>query len=381
MDFSLSDTQLSVKASIVEFARNELNRDLINNDKKAHFPRDSWEKCAAMGLMALPIPSKYGGADGDLLTTIISVEALGYGCCDSGLVHALVTQVLCGLQICAFGNERQKENYLPKICTGQQIYAQAMTEPDAGSDVLAMRTRADKSAHGYVLNGTKMFISNGPIADMVLVFAVTNQKKNKVGSISCFIVEKETEGLERCKALDKMGLRTLQNGELVFDDCLVVHDNLLGKEGQGLFMFNEALQVERILLFACHLGAMERILETSVKYAKQRSQFGRTIEKFQSISNKIADMKVNIELGKLILYKAAWLKDQGERANLETSIAKLFVSESLKKACLDAVQIHGGYGYMTEFGIERDLRNSIASTIYSGTSEIQRNIISSLTGL
>ena len=144
---------------------------------------------------------------------------------------------------------------------------------------------------------------------------------------------------------------------------------------------HEALQVERILLFACHLGAMERILETSVKYAKQRSQFGRTIEKFQSISNKIADMKVNIELGKLILYKAAWLKDQGERANLETSIAKLFVSESLKKACLDAVQIHGGYGYMTEFGIERDLRNSIASTIYSGTSEIQRNIISSLTGL
>jgi alkylation response protein AidB-like acyl-CoA dehydrogenase len=181
--------------------------------------------------------------------------------------------------------------------------------------------------------------------------------------------------------MEKLGLRTLQNGELVFENCLVKSEKLLGKEGQGAIMFNEAMDWERILLFASHLGKMDNILKKSVNYARERRQFGQSIGKFQSISNKIAEMKVNLELSKLILYKAAWLKDQKKRATIEASISKLFISESVKKACLDAVQIHGANGYMKEFEIERDLRDSIASSIYSGTSEIQKNIISSLLGL
>jgi alkylation response protein AidB-like acyl-CoA dehydrogenase len=244
-----------------------------------------------------------------------------------------------------------------------------------------MRARAEKQNGAYILNGAKLFITNGPIADVVVVFAVTDPDKKTLGGISCFIVEKEFEGFERCKPMEKMGLTTLQNGELVFKDCPVPQDRLLGKEGQGAIIFNESMELERSLLPATHLGTLERILETSVKYAKERSAFGQSIGKFQSVANKIAEMKVNLELGRLILYKAASLKAQGKRVTLEASIGKLFISESLKKACLDAVQIHGGYGYMTEYEVERDLRDSIAATIYSGTSELQLNIISRLIGL
>lgn len=381
MDFSLNGTQISMKDSITKFAHNELNNDLINNDEKSLFPSSNWKKCAQMGLLGLPISEDYGGVNEDLLTTAIAIEALGYGCRDSGLVHAIVTQILCALQIALFGNDFQKQNYLPKICKGEMICAQAITEPDAGSDALAMRTKAEKLNGKYVINGSKMFISNAPIADTVLVFALTNPERKKFGGISCFIVEKGLEGFICGKPLDKMGLRTLQNGELVFDECVIPLDNLVGVEGQGSIIFNETLQLERTLLFASHLGTMQRIIEVCIKYAKERHQFGQPIGKFQSVSNKIADMKVSIELGRLILYKSAWLKDQEKRAHLETSITKLFISESLKQACLDAIQIHGGYGYMKEFEIERDLRDSIASTLYSGTSEIHRNIIAALVGL
>ncbi len=282
------------------------------------------------------------------------------------------------MQIVIFGNESQKEEYIPYICNGERIAAQAITEADAGSDVNAMRTKAKKNDNGYTINGTKLFISNGPIADFVVVFAVTGNISSSLFRISCFIVDKDVEGFDRSKPIEKMGLNTLQNCELIFIDCKIPHAKLIGREGQGIVIFNEIIELERILLFAAHVGTIERLLKKCVDYTKIRRQFGKTIGSYQSISSKIARMKVKLELGKLILYKAAWLKSKIRRANIESSILKLFISESLKETCIYAIQIHGAYGYMKEYEIERDLRDSIASTIYSGTSEIQINIISRL---
>jgi alkylation response protein AidB-like acyl-CoA dehydrogenase len=225
---------------------------------------------------------------------------------------------------------------------------------------------------------SKIFITNGPVADVVIVFAVTDSQKKKFGGISSFLVDKEVQGFSRGEPLEKMGLRTLKNGELFFEDCSIPKEKLLGREGQGMFIFNEVIEWERALLSAAHIGTMERIFEICNKYVETRNQFAHPIKNFQSVSNKIASMKVNIELGKLILYKIAWLKDRKRKATIEASIGKLFISESFKKACLDAVQLHGAYGYMKEFEIERELRDSIASTIYSGTSELQKNLIANL---
>ena len=382
MDFSFNEEQIILRNSIIEFATHELNSDLIDRDQQGEFIWDNWKKCSDMGLSGLPIPKEYGGAGADLMTTLICMEALGYGCKDSGLVHALITQICCGVQLSLFGSNVQKQEHLFGIASGKKIAAQAFTEPDAGSDVGSMNAKVEKVNEKYILNGTKIFISNGPIADLVIVSAVMAESQRRgYGEISCFLVEKGTKGFIREKPLEKMGLRTLQNGELIFEECEVSADHLIGKEGQGLFMFHEVIEWERALMSACHIGIMERLLETCIRYAKNRRQFGKPIGKFQSVSNKIAEMKVNIELGRLMLYKAGWLKDQKKRAVLETSISKLFISESLKKACLEAIQIHGAYGYMKEFEVERELRDSIASTIYSGTSEIQKNIISGLLGL
>jgi alkylation response protein AidB-like acyl-CoA dehydrogenase len=381
MNFLFSEKHSEYRDSVIKFAAKELNKGVAENDKNGRFPFDNWKKCADYGMLSLLCPKKYDGTSEDLLSTVVSLEALSYACHDSGLVHAIVTQMCCIVFINLFGSDSQKEIYLKELSTGVKMGAQAITEPDAGSDVLSMRTRAEKIVDGYMLSGSKIFISNGPVADLVIVFAVTGARKELFGGISCFLIEKKCTGLSCGKPLEKMGLRTLQNGELFFEEVFVPVEGLLGKEGHGMFMFNEGIEWERILMAAVHVGTMERILDKCIKYSKSRKQFGEEIGKRQSISNKISDMKVNLELSKLILYKMAWLKDQNKRATLESSIGKLFISESLKRSCLEAVQIHGAYGYMCEYEIERDLRDSIASTIYSGTSEMQRNIISRLLGL
>ncbi len=381
MNFQLTDEQKILRETIIRFSRQELVHDIRQHEKDGTFPWEAWRRCADMQLMALPFPEKYGGCGFDLLTTVHAMMAFGYACRDAGLVHAIATQLLCGLQISLFGSEPLKEAYLPGICSGSKVFAQAITEPGSGSDALAMRTRAVKTGAAYVLDGTKIFISNGPMADAVIVFAVTDPEKRTLGGISCFVVEKDTAGFERCRPFEKMGLSTLQNGELVFEGCEVPPARVLGREGQGAIIFNESMEWERTLLPAAHLGTLERVLEACIRHAKERTAFGHPIGDFQSISHKIADMKVQLELGRMMLWKSACLKDQQKRATLEASICKLFISESLKQACLDAVQIHGGYGYMAECELERDLRDSIAATIYSGSSEIQRNIIGRFIGL
>ncbi len=381
MDFELTDEQKVWRETIINFSRQELAYDIAAHEKSGEFPWDAWRKCAEMQIMAMPFPEEYGGCGVDFLTTVHSLNTLGYACKDAGLVHALATQILCGLQIYLFGSEALKKKYLPMLCRGEKVFAQAITEPGSGSDALSMRTRAEKHEEAFVLNGSKTFITNGPMADVVIVFAVTAPEKKTLGGISCLVVEDGMEGFSKGKPLEKMGLSTLQNGELFFDNCEVSFDRVLGKEGQGAIIFNESMEWERSLLPAAHLGTMERILEVSVKYAKERSAFGKTIGNYQSVANKITRMKMNIELGKGILYRCATLKGKNRRAPLDASICKLFISESLKQACLDAVQIHGGYGYMCEYEIERDLRDSIASTIYSGTSELQHNIVARFMGL
>lgn len=382
MDFKWNNEQLAIHKEIKTFAEKELNDDLIDRDNAGTFSLDGWRKCADIGIQGMPVPNEYGGPAVDILTIIHAMEGLGYGCKDNGLIHAINSHMWgCEIPIIKFGTSKQKEAYLPDLCKGKIIGAHAVTEPDAGSDVFSIKTSAVKDGEHYVLNGSKSICSNGPIADVIIVFAVTNPGRGFLGGISGFIIEKDTAGLQIGEPLGKMGLKTLPISELFFDDCRLSKDNLLGGEGSGLRIFNETMEWERSCLFACHAGTIERILNDCVKYAKERHQFGQPIGNYQAVSNKVADIRMNLELGKLMLYKTGWLKSQGKSVMLESAIAKLFIGESFKSAALDALQIYGSYGYMSEMGIEKEVRDSLAATIYSGTSEIQRNIIARSLGL
>jgi len=381
MDFSLTREQIDFKDAIIKFAHRELNAGASDREKNSEFSREGWKKCAEFGIHGLPVPEEYGGLNRDIMTCVLAMEGLGYSCKDSGLLFAINSHIwTCINPILKFGTKEQIEKYIPGLCRGTLIGGHAITEADSGSDAFRMKTRAVTKDNKYILNGSKIFITNAPIADMLLVFAVTDKAKGFAG-ISVFIVEKGLPGFSVGKPIDKMGLRTSPLGEVILEECEVPVENRLGKEGSGAAIFNSEMEWERCCLFATHLGAMENELELCIKYAKERQQFGMPIGKFQSVSNKIAEMCVRIELSRLILYKVAWMKSQGKRAPLESAIAKLYISEGYVESSLDALQIHGAYGYMTEFELERNLRDSIAGKIYSGTSEIQRNIIASFLGL
>jgi alkylation response protein AidB-like acyl-CoA dehydrogenase len=381
MDFSITKDQENFKNAVIQFARRELNDGIKEREGKREFHWSGWRKCAEFGVLGLTMPEKYGGLGMDLLTCVAALEGLGYACRDSGLLFSVNSQIwTCEHPILKFGTEEQKEKYLPGLIDGSLIGGHAMTEPDSGSDAFSIRCKAEKRGDKYILNGTKIFITNAPIADLLLVFAVTDPKKGFAG-ISAFIVGKDTPGFSRGKPMELLGLRTCPIGEVVLDDCEVPEKNRLGGEGAGTAIFNSEMELERGCLFATHLGAMEKALEETINYAKERKQFGSPIGKYQSISNKISDMRVRLELSRLILYKVAWMKSEGKRAPIESAISKLFVSESYVQNSMDALQIHGAYGYSTEFQFERDLRDSLAGKIYSGSSEIQRNIIASFLGL
>jgi alkylation response protein AidB-like acyl-CoA dehydrogenase len=381
MDFSLTEDQVLFRDSTIRFATQALNEGARERERKGEFDREGWRKCAEFGIQGLPMPEKYGGLGRDVLTCISAMEGLGYACRDSGLLFSINSHIwTCESPILKFGTEEQKEKYLPGLIKGLSIGGHAMTEPDSGSDAFRMKCRAVKKGDRYVLNGTKIFISNAPIADVLLVFAVTDPKKGFAG-FSVFILEKGFPGFSVGKPLEMMGLTTCPMGEVVLDDCEVPEENRLGKEGGGAAIFNSEMEWERSCLFATHVGAMEKDLEECIEYAKIRCQFGQPIGKNQSISHKIADMKVRLELSKLALYRVAWLKANGKRAPVESAVSKLFISESYVENCMEAMQIHGAYGYSKEYGFERSLRDSIAGKIYSGTSEIQRNIIASYLGL
>lgn len=381
MDFSWNDEQTALRREITRFAQKELNDNVIERDRCEEFSWDGWKKCAEMGIQGLPVPQEYGGSGADTLTTVAALEALGYGCRDNGLIFSINAHMwTTEIPLMAFGTEEQKRKYLPKLVSGEWIGLHAMTEPMSGSDAYSMKTRAERKGDRYILNGSKTFITNAQHANLFIIFANVDPSRGANG-VTAFLVEKGTPGLTVGQKLHKMGLRTSPMAEIAVQDCEVPVENVLGKEGGGQASFTTSMEWERTCILASHLGMMQRQLETSVKYARERHQFGQPIGKFAAISNKIADMEVRLETGRLVLYKAAWLKSQGRHPLKEVSVAKLYVSEAVIQSCLDAIQIHGGYGYMTEYEIERELRDAVSSKIYSGTSEIQRVIIAGLHGL
>ena len=381
MDLSFDADQLAFRDSVIRFAKAELNDDVLQRDRAAEFNAAAFKKCAEFGIQGLPIPHEYGGSGADPLTVVVAMEALGYGCQDNGLLFSINAQMWSfQMPVLEFGTEAQKSKYLPPLCRGEMVAVHAMTEPESGSDAFSLRTQVVRKGDKYVLNGTKMFITNAPIADAILVFATADRQKG-AEAISAFIVDRGTPGLSTSHHLDKMGLRTSPMAEVVLQDCEVPLENRVGAEGAGAAMFNSSMAWERGAILASYVGTMQRQIETCVKYARERKQFGKSIGRFQAVAHRIANMKIRLEAARWLVYRVAWLKQQGKSAVLDAAVAKAFVSENLVQSCLDAIQIHGGYGYMSDFGVERDLRDSISATIYSGTSEIQRNIIAAMLGL
>ncbi|MBV9790648.1 MAG: acyl-CoA dehydrogenase family protein [Chloroflexi bacterium] len=382
MDFAWTRQQLILKDSIIAFAREQLNDRVTERDRSGEFSREGWRRSADFGLLGLTIPVEYGGQGYDPLTAMLALEALGYGCTDNGLVFVINNHLWsCAISILDFGSEAQKQRFLPPMCRGELIGGQVLTEPESGSAAFTMQTSAVRDGDAYVLNGTKTFLTSAPIGDVFIVYARTSESRAVQEGFSAFIVTRDLPGLEMTKAWDKSGLRTAPMGQLTFTNCRVPVDCLLGAEGMGHGIFQSTIEWERGFFFASQVGVMERLLDQSVEYAQQRQQGGKPIGSFQSISNKLVDMKLRIELAKLLVYKIGWLKREGRMAFLEASLAKLFISESHVQTSLDAIQIHGARGYMTEYGIERELRDAVAGTLYAGTSEIQREVIASLLGL
>jgi alkylation response protein AidB-like acyl-CoA dehydrogenase len=381
MDFSWSEDQQTLRQAMLAFASSELNEGLIERDKAAEFNRDGWLKCAKMGVHGLPVPQEWGGSGCDALTTVGALESFGYGCKDNGLAFSINAHMWTNeIPLLDFGTPDQKKRYLPGLVGGEIIGGNAMSEPGSGSDAYALRTTAEKKGDRYVLNGSKVFVSNGPVADLVLVFATVDKAKGKQG-VTGFLVERKFAGFTVAKKMDKMGIRTSPMAELFFDNCEVPEENRLGREGSGQALFTHSMNWERACLLASAVGSMQRILDTCVRYAKERKQFGKSIDQQQLVQDKLVGMKMRIEASRFMLYKAAWLLAKGKSIFSEAAMAKLQISESWVAVARDAIQIHGGYGYMVEYEMERELRDAIGSTIYSGTSEIQKLIIAPMLGM
>lgn len=380
--FALTDEHRMLRDTIVRFARAELNEDIADRDRDHTFPLDLWKKCGEMGLQGLPVPEEAGGMGLDPLSTVVALEALGYGCRDGGLVFSICAHLLaCVVPVWKHGTEAQKQRYLARLCRGELIAVNAMTEPGTGSDAFAMITRAVPHGDGFRIRGTKTFSSNGPVADLAVVYAMTNPDKGYHGGVTAFLVERGTPGFYPAQRFEKLGLRTCPIGELVFDDVEVPPQAVLGGVGGGATLFTQSMDWERTCLVACHVGTMQRLLEQAIQYARTRNQFGQTIGKFQAVSHRIADMKVRLEASRLLVYQAASRLDHSRGVSLDAAITKLFVSESLLQSAMDTVRVLGGYGIMVEYEVERALRDAVASTLYSGTSDMQRNIIARWLGL
>ncbi len=383
MDFSWPQEYLDFKQSIIQFAKEELNKDTIERDETQTFSPTLWKKCANFGIQGLAIEKAYGGPleEVDFMRAMLAMEGLGYGCDDNGLAFGLNAQMwTVQTPILHFGSEAQKEKYLRPMARGEMIGAHGLTEPNSGSDVFSMQLTATKVDGGYQLNGKKHLITLGPICDVVLLFASTKPSLGKWG-ISAFLVEKGTPGFRQSNKKSKLGMRSVPIGDLEFTDCFIPEEQLIGKEGLGFSILNHSLEYDRCCILASQLGAMERQLEQAIDYAKKREQFKQPIKSFQSVTNRIADMKLRLETSRLLLYKTAWLKQQGETAMLEAALLKLQLSESFVASSIDAMRTFGGISYLTETGVERDLRDAVGGVLYAGTSDIQRNIISKLLGL
>jgi hypothetical protein len=381
VNFELTDEQQQLQRAAIDFARASLGGSRVEADRHERFDHDAWRACAQFGVFGMAIPQEYGGLALGLSPLLAVMEGLGYATRDQGLLFSINAHIWTNsIPILLYGTEEQRRRFLPGLTDGTLIGANGASEPDAGSDIFAMRTRAVKDGDSYVLTGTKTFVTNASIADLVVAYATVDPRLGATG-ITAFIIERGTPGMSVSRPLDKMGLRTSPMAELLFEACRVPAANRLGREGRGVLVFESSMEWERGCILATCLGVMRRQLETCIQHARSRKQFGRAIGKFQSVANKIVDMKVRLDTCRPLVYRIGWLKDQNRPAMQEAAIAKLHVSECFVKSSLDAIQLFGGYGYMTEQEIERDLRDAVGSSIYSGTNEIQRNLVAASLGL
>lgn len=381
VSFDITDEQRAFRDLVISFAKRELTDRGIHYDAGGFFSREAWRKCAELGIQGLLVPSDYGGSGADVMTYIVAMEALGYACHDNGLLFSLNAQTLsCQHPILAFGSEDQKRRYLPGLCSGELIAAHGMSEPGSGSDAFSLATTASRDGNRYVLNGSKTFVTNAPIADLFLVFASVDRSKGW-GGLCAFLVERDSAGLSVGQPLHKMGLRSSPMAEVFFDDCRIPAMAMLGKVSSGMAIFNAGMERERSLILASAVGSMQRNLERSIRHARDRRQFGQSIGKYQSVSNRIVDMKLRLETARLLLYRLGWLMDQGQPLALDSALAKLYLSECFLESSQDALRILGGYGYMSEYEIERDVRDAFGGVLYSGTSDIQRNLAARHLGL
>ncbi|MGI8890141.1 MAG: acyl-CoA dehydrogenase family protein [Chthoniobacterales bacterium] len=381
MDFAWSDQQRELLDAVGRFAREQLNYDVIENDRKAIFNRDAWKKCGEFGVQGLLVPTEYGGLGQDPLTTVAVLERLGYACKDNGLLFSINAHMWTAVSpLVNNGTEEQKQKFLPGLSNGTLIGGNAMSEPNSGSDAFALATTAAKKGDKYILNGSKIFITNGPVADVLVVFANVDKSRGADG-ITAFLVEKGMPGFDPSHKIEKMGVRTSPMSEVFFENCEVPVANLLGKEGGGAFLFTRSLTWERGCILASAVGSMQRLLEKCIRYANERKQGGQSIGKFQQVAVKIVEMKLRIESARHMLYHFGWVAGHRKAVYLEAAMTKLHIADAWVKCAEDAIQIHGGYGYMTEYEVERELRDAIGAKLYSGTSEVQRNIIASLIGL
>lgn len=382
MDFYFSDEQVSLKDEMKSFGMNELGAAILESDKKSEFDRGSWKKCADMGVMGLPFPEDFGGSGQDILTSTLVMEGLGYSCPDRGLLFSINAQ-MWSIQtpLVEFGSSPQKEKYLPGLIDGTIIGAHGMSEPSSGSDTFSMRSVAVKEGDYYRISGQKTWVTNAPVCDMLIIFANIDKPAGGFMGITAFLVDRHTPGLTIGKPIDKMGLKTSPMAEVFMDDIKVHESMRLGKQRQGIKIFNASMEWERACILGVAVGAMEKQLDDCVQYSKEREQYNKKISANQAIANKLVEMKVRLETSRLLLYKVAWAKYKKLDATQDAAIAKLYISESSVQNSLDAIQIHGGLGYTVDMGIERMLRDSIGSRIYSGTNEIQKNIIAHTMGV
>jgi alkylation response protein AidB-like acyl-CoA dehydrogenase len=373
VDFKLSEEQEILRETIRDFAKNEIAPRAAEADAEAKFPRDILMKLGELGFLGMMIPATYGGSELDCVAYAIAVEEISKACASTGVTVSVQNSLVCQ-PLFDHGNEEQRQKYLTPLASGKVLGAFSLTEPDAGSDVANVQSTAVLEKDHYVINGTKIFVSTGGDADTILLFASTDRSKKAKG-ISAFIVEKGTPGFSLGKKENKMGMRGSGTYELVFENAKVPKENLLGQEGEGMKIGLKALDGGRVGIAAQALGIGQAALESALEYSKQRKQFGKTICEFQAIQWMLADMATEIDAARLLVYRAADMKDRGLRYSKEAAMAKLFASEAAMRAAIKAVQILGGYGYMKDYPVERNFRDAKLTEIYEGTSEIQRVVI------
>ncbi len=379
MDFELTNDQKLIRDTVRDFAEQEIAPKAAEIDAQSMFPEDIIKKMAALGLMGLPMPEEYGGSGADYTSYCLALEETTRACASTGITYEAHISLGC-MPIYLFGTEKQKKEYLPRLCSGESLGSFGLTEPEAGSDAGGTKTTAVLDDGEWVINGGKCFITNASYAKFVTITAVTDKGVGTKG-ISDIIVPTDAPGFSIKAGYEKMGLHGSNTAELSFDNVRVPEENLVGKRGEGFKQFLVVLDGGRIAIGAMGVGIAQACLDASLKYAKEREQFGQPIGKFQAIQFKLADMAMNVELARLMYLKAAWLKDQGRPYSQAANYAKLFGSEIATKAALEAIQIHGGYGYMREFPVERYLRDAKLLEIGEGTSEVIRLVIARGLGL